>query len=111
MNMNINPRFLLVTILPCFLCANPRPTSDRSLSLSLAPTEQTVKAGAEIKVITKLTNVTNHVVTLSDTQFDCDYLTEVRDNKGNPAPETLYKQRLRCNERLNNSRNILLTLR
>lgn len=103
---------VLLIVFYCILGINfPRATIE-PLSLSVTPAEQTVGVGAEIKVRTKLTNITNHVLSFFDTNFDCDYMTEMRDDSGNPAPETHYKKQLSCNESVvGDSRNILVTLK
>ena len=103
--------FVLIMVFSCFSGVNFPPTASQPLSLFITPAHQTVKVGSEIKIRTKLTNQTDHVITFFDTNFDCDYPTEVRDDKGNLVPLTPYRQQLRCNDRLGDTRNILVTLK
>src|SRR6266403_5108418 len=103
--------FVLLVAFHCFSGTNFPPSPDQTLSLVITPAHQTVSAGSEVKIKTKLTNSSDHVVTFFDTNFDCDYPTEVRDDKGNPAPQTPYRRELKCSERLGDTRNILVTLK
>lgn len=102
---------VLLMVFHCFFGMTFPRAVNEPLSLSVTPPEQTVSVGSKIKVKTTLTNTTDHVLNFFDTNFDCDYTTEVRDDKGNPAPETGYKKQLRCNNGLGDSRNILVTLK
>ena len=88
-----------------------QPFSKPLLSLSISVPEQTVALGSEIKVKTKLTNITDHVLNLVDTNRNCDYLAEMRGDKGDSVPVTDYKRQLRCNGGLTDGRNILVTLK
>src|SRR6266478_10132961 len=90
---------------------NEQPFSKQLLLLSISVPEQTVAIGSEVKVKTKLTNVTDHVLTFFDTNRDCDYWAEMRDNNGDPVPPTDYKRQLKCNARLTDGRRILVTLK
>lgn len=105
----------MISALPMILCCISRigfsQITIEPLSLTITPAEQTATAGAIIKVKAKLTNLTDHVITFFDTNSDCDYLTEVRGDSGNPAPETAYKRQLQCSDKSGDSRNILVSLK
>ena len=88
-----------------------QPFSKQLLSLSISAPERTVTLGSEVKVKTKLTNITDHVVHFFDTIRDCDYWAEMRDNNGDPVPATDYNRQLKCNARLSDGRRILVTLK
>src|SRR6266478_2306912 len=103
--------FVLLMVFHCFSGTNFPPTANQLLSLFITPAHQTVSVGSEVKIKTKLTNSTDHVITFFDTNFDCDYPTDVRDDKGNPAPQTPHRRQLKCNDRLGDTRNILVTLK
>jgi len=109
--MPLKPRCVLITIVAYFLTTDPGPGANQPLSLTLSAVEQTVRPGSEAKVQTTLTNVTSQVVTFFDTNPDCDYLIEVRDEKGNPAEQTTYRRQLSCKNRLGDARNILVKLK
>jgi|SRR5882762_1666120 len=89
---------------------SPDPIS-QPLSLSIAAVEQTGRLGSEVRLRTKLTNISNHVLTFFDTDPDCDYLAEVRDENGNLARPTDHKLLLKCNNGLADGRKILVTLK
>jgi|SRR6266404_1878835 len=85
--------------------------SNKLLSLSISVPEQTVTIGSEVKVKTNLTNITDHVLNFFDSNPDCDYWAELRDDKGDPVPATDYKRQLKCSGRLSDGRRILVTLK
>jgi hypothetical protein len=101
--MRIDAKLVFLIILPCSAGTTLTQAAGQLLSLSISA-EQSARIGSEVKVKTNLTNITNHVLYLSDSNRDCDYSTEVRDDKGNPAPETTYKHQLRCNQGLSDGR-------
>jgi hypothetical protein len=109
--MIIDAKFVLFMIVP-YLAATSFPQgANQSFSLSIAAQEETAKTGSEIKIKTTLTNVTKHDLTFFDTNRDCDYPVEVRNDNGNPAPETEYKQQLRCKEGPSDGRIIMVNLK
>jgi len=69
-------------------------------SLTISTPSETVKTGSNLELLVKLTNNTNHEITLSSRNTYCDYTFEVRDSNGHSAPET--KQKHRLNFILNN---------
>ena len=115
MNVEEPMRSIAQLVLPMIivpLLSTRVPTSAQEpLSLSVTAVEQTVRIGSEVRVKTKLTNTTKHTLNFYDTNRDCDYPVDVRDDRGNRAPETAYKRQLRCNGRLTDARNILITLK
>jgi len=87
----------------------PRP-ANQVMSLVITPLRQSVTIGSQVKIEAKLTNVSNHAITLHDTNPDCDFTVRVTDAKGNQPPKTSYNQGLKCGTRLALSRDILVTL-
>ena len=83
------------------------------MSLSISPVKQTVKAGSEVTLDAKLTNISDHSLSFFDAISICDYPIEVRDSEGNSAPETAYKQQVKCSQvgmLREGGRNIVVTL-
>lgn len=104
---------VLLVIFPWVFGSSFPQTTNRPMSLSISASERIFKIGTEVKIKATLSNLTDHVITLHDRIRECDYSVEVRDEKGNLAPETPDKQELKCDRTgiLHESRNILLTLK
>ena len=106
--------FLTFCLVLCYLVMMTSAKPDGLLmSLSISPLKQTVKAGSEVTMDAKLTNISDHSLTFFDTIPICDYPIEVRDSDGNSAPETAYKQHETCSQSgmlRERGRNILVTL-
>jgi len=109
--MTFDAKFALIMIVFSFLEKNLPQSADPPLSLSITAVEQTIPIGSEAKVRTTLTNITSHPVTFSDTNPDCDYLADMRDDKGDFVLVTDYKRQLKCYGGLSDARNILVTLK
>lgn len=109
--MRPDVRVVLIIIVSCLLGIDVSPADNQPLTLSISAAERVVHIGAELKIKTTLTNVTNHVIALRDSIRACDYPLDVRDQRGNPAPETDYQHRLKCKARFTESRNILVRLK
>ena len=56
----------------------------------------TVKAGAHVRVVLTLTNLSGRDITLHFTSAMCDYALEVRDSSGALAPDTEEKRGANC---------------
>jgi hypothetical protein len=60
--------------------------------------QKPVKAGSEVKVEIVLKNTSDRELTVGRTnavsQAECHYLIEVRDNQGQPAPDTEFGRRI-----------------
>ncbi len=67
-------------------------------SLAISTVQESVPAGSDIKLTIKLTNDTNHDITLIDMDQYCDYTVEVRDSNGQSVPETEKKRKLNCTD-------------
>jgi hypothetical protein len=98
-------------ILPCLIAITFPLVAEQPYSLTISLTEKTVQIGSQITVKTTLTNTSKSVVTFFDANTNCDYLTEVRDDKHNLAPETDYKRKLQCGEGRDTGANKLVTLK
>ena len=106
--------FLTFCLVLCYLVMMTSAKPDGlPMSLSISPLKQTVKAGSEVTVDAKLTNISDHSLSFFDTISICDYPIEVRDSERNSAPETTYKQHVKCSQSgmlRERGRNILVTL-
>jgi hypothetical protein len=71
-------------------------TAGEIFSLKITPLQDTVSTGHDIELTIKLTNETNHDITLIDRNQYCDYTVEVRDSNGQSAPEK--KREFRCGD-------------
>jgi len=109
--MSPGAKLIFLTILCYFTAKAPTQAESQILSLSISVPEQSIRIGSEVKVKTILTNVTDHVVNLSDSNRDCDYAAQVFDSKGNAASETTYKQRLRCDKGQSDGRMVVVALK
>lgn len=106
-----NRKIAALIILPSLFGTGLPRAANQPLSLSITAPEQVVQIGSELKVKTTLTNLTDHVITLRDRIRACDYLTQVRDERGNLAPETEYQRQLKCNARFTEGRNMAVILK
>jgi len=70
----------------------------QGFSLVISTMQESVRIGSEIKLTIKLTNETNHVISLIDMDQRCDYTVEVRDSRGQLARETEQRRRFKCAE-------------
>jgi len=71
-------------------------TNEELFSLSSSTPREAVKTGSDLRLFIKLTNDTNHEITLFSRNTYCDYTLEVRDSNGQSAPETEQKRKLDC---------------
>lgn len=99
---------LIVSIISFLLSGQ---NSTQALSFSISDSRPTVSAGTEITIQTILTNTTNRPVTFFDTNPVCDYLSYVRDDKGQAVPRIDKAWQTECNGKRSDGRNILITLR
>lgn len=65
-------------------------------SIAISASEIAAKRGSQVKVRTKLTNISSREIEFFDTNRYCDYAVEVRGPTGNLAPEGQYKRSLLC---------------
>jgi hypothetical protein len=108
--VSLDVRFLMLMLLANQTVASVPQIERPPLSLSIVAAEETVSVGTEVRLKTTLINITKRVLTIFDTNMGCDYPVEVRDDKGKSAPETEYKQRLRCNSGLDEGKRVMITL-
>lgn len=80
-------------------------------SLTISTPHETVKTGSNLELLVKLTNNTNHEITLSSRNTYCDYTFEVRDSNGHSAPETEQKRRLNCSAYADSGRHVIIQLK
>lgn len=102
---------LIASLCPTATILGQARSQSAPVSLTIRATEDTAKRGSEVVVNARLENVTNHTITFADTNSACDYVADVRDSAGLPAPQTDYKRTLRCDARSADGRRILITLR
>ena len=102
---------LIASLCPIATIVGRARSQPAPVSLSIRATEESVKRGSEVVVIASLKNVTNHTFAFADTNSACDYVADVRDSAGLPAPQTDYKRTLRCDARSADGRRILITLK
>jgi hypothetical protein len=67
-------------------------------SLSISAFQETVSSGRDMKLTVKLTNNSNHSITLINRGLACDYIVEVRDSTGWSPEETEEKRKLKCSD-------------
>jgi hypothetical protein len=70
--------------------------AEEIFSLTISTPREAVKSGSDSQLLVKLTNDTNHEITLFSRNTYCDYTLEVRDSNGQSAPETEQKRKLDC---------------
>jgi hypothetical protein len=80
-------------------------------SLAISTPRETVKTGSNIELLVKLTNDTNHEITLSSRNTYCDYKLEVGDSNGHSAPETEQKRTLNCSAYADAGRHVIIQLK
>ena len=68
------------------------------------------RAGASVKVQVTVTNISQHEISLMESNPDCDYAVEVHDQSGRSVPDTNHKRQLTCSQPLHVSRRFLKTL-
>ncbi len=78
-------------------------------SITIATTQGVVKSGSDLTLKVTITNTSSHAISFSDTNRVCDYLVEVRDEKGNLAPDTPQKKQITCGGPVE-GRNIIVSL-
>jgi hypothetical protein len=88
----------VLLILSTLILPVPVQAAGGIFSLTISMPQDTVSTRSEIQLMIKLTNATDHEITLFDTDQYCDYTVEVRDSNGQSAPETEKKRKLRCAE-------------
>lgn len=67
-------------------------------SLTISTIQDAIISGSDIKLMIKLTNDTNHEITLINMDQYCDYTVDVRDSNSQSAPETEKKRKLVCGD-------------
>jgi hypothetical protein len=89
-----------------WLAAGFAQRSRAPLAITISPSSDGIsvggdefKAGAGVRVIVTLTNVSNRDVTLHLTSPMCDYAVEVRDSTGGLARDTEHKRTANCSGR------------
>jgi hypothetical protein len=88
------PLFGLTLLMPPALVRFP--PAREYFSLALSTMQESVSTGSEIRLTIKLTNQTNHVISLIDMDQRCDFRVEVRNSRGQPVRETEQKHRFKC---------------
>jgi hypothetical protein len=78
--------------------------------LTIATAQGVVKSGSDLTLKITLTNTSSRAISFSDTNRVCDYLVEVRDEKGNLAPDTPRKKQITCTGGSVEGRNIIVSL-
>ncbi len=101
---------VVVGIFALPVCRVARGTED-IFSLRISTPRETVKNGSNLELLVKLTNNTNHEITLSSRNTYCDYTFEVRDSKGHSAPETEQKRKLNCSAYADSGRHVIIQLK
>lgn len=98
----------MYTLLP-----GPAPVVPQPFSIAITPAQQRVERDSHIGITLTLTNISSREITLVDTNVWCDYALDVRDSKGEVAPETDFKRELNCGKKLTvtSGRRIIRTLR
>lgn len=79
-----------------FLATGLAQSRQATFSLTIAAAEAEAQRGAEVKINTTITNLSNSVVTLEFKSPLCDYSVDVRDSAGNLVPDTPLKKSLDC---------------
>jgi len=80
-------------------------------SLTISTPREIVKTGSNLELLVKLTNNTNHEITLHSRNTYCDYTFEVRDSNGHSAPETEQKRKLNCSAYPVAGRHVIIQLK
>ena len=70
--------------------------AEEIFSLTITTPHDSVETGSHLQLFIKLTNDTNHEITLFSRNTYCDYSMEVRDSYGQSAPETEQKRQIDC---------------
>jgi hypothetical protein len=108
--MRFSFRFILLLLI-CPLAGSLAQEVNQLFSLSITAPQESVTAGSEVRVKTKLTNISNRTLTIIDAVRDCDYPVEVRDSNGKLAPKTDYAAHLKCEGAVERGRNIVIELK
>jgi hypothetical protein len=102
-------RFFVLAVLTLPM-ARPARVAGEIFSLKISTSQENVSIGSEIKLRTMLTNETDHDITIHERNRACDYALEVRNSRGELAPETEQERQLKCGEAVA-GRNIIVTLK
>ena len=107
----INAKYLLLTACFCLVGTTAHGPSEPPISLSIRAAQEATKHGSDVTIALTLKNVTTHTIVFTDTNSACDYAVDVRDSAGLPAPPTEYKRTLKCDTKLVDGRNIIVSLK
>ena len=89
-------RLFVITALTLPVAGVVPAAAGRPFSLTISTIQASVAAGSDVKLMIKLTNVTNHEILITDMDQVCDFTVEVHDSNGRSAPETEQKRKHNC---------------